>query len=70
MAVSSTGPGFQPPGQIVVYADLKQGDAFQLTIANNGNHGPGAASLAIREVSAVILDPACARARPASPNPL
>jgi hypothetical protein len=61
MAVSTSGSPFQPPRQIVVYADLKRGDAFQLTIANNDNDGPGAASFAIQEVTAVILDPAYTR---------
>lgn len=55
MAVSTSGVLFQPPGQVVVYADLRQGDAFQLAIANNDNDGSGAASFAIRKVSAALL---------------
>ncbi len=61
MAVSTSGNLFQPPRQIVVYADLKQGEAFQLAIANNSNYGPSAASFAIHEVSATVLDPSYGR---------
>jgi hypothetical protein len=79
MAVSTSGTPFQAPGQVAVYADLKQGEAFELAIENNENNGPGVASFAIQEVSAVMLDPAytrnssaasTTRAWSASSNPL
>jgi hypothetical protein len=55
MDVGTSQSRFQPPGQVVVFADLKRGDGFELAIENNNNDGPGAASFAIQEVSAVIL---------------
>jgi hypothetical protein len=57
MAVTTSGG----PGKATVYADLKQGEAFELAFENNENDGPRAASFAIQEIGAVILDPAYTR---------
>jgi len=57
MGVGTSQNRFQPPRQVVVFADLKQGETFELAIENNNNDGPGAASFAIQEVHAVMLDP-------------
>ena len=75
MAVTTSGG----PGKATVYADLKQDEAFELAFENNENDGPRAASFAIQEIGAVILDPAytrnsstasTTRAWSASSNPL